>query len=56
MILTQYIQLKESKFLFNIAVKLYFSNDLKDVKGDMSHAKKSWVKQKTGATSSDPNW
>nr|TKW40090.1 hypothetical protein SEVIR_1G223550v2 [Setaria viridis] len=22
----------------------------------MSHAKISWVKQKTGATSSDPNW
>jgi hypothetical protein len=29
---------------------------LKDVKGNMSHAKISWAKQKTGATSSDPNW
>ncbi|KAG2601824.1 fasciclin-like arabinogalactan protein 4 isoform X2 [Panicum virgatum] len=42
--------------LMYLQLHLLLSLDLEDVKGDMPHAKKSWVKQKTGATSSDPNW
>jgi len=42
-------------FLYHCC-KIVLSMDLKDVKGYIAHAKKSWVKQKTAATSNDPKW